>query len=295
MRLTLSPCHLVTLSLLCAFASLPLCVSAAQPPSKQTTGTLEHEEKSEYSHIRVRKRGDIRTLCFVRDNGTELRQTEVNLKKRHEAISLYSQAMYGSYLFQPEQKRALIIGLGGGAMVHFLKHHDKELKIDGVEIDPAVVKVADKFFGVRTEGNIRVFTADGFKYLAETAEKYDVIYMDAYLKPSADTDSTGLPLRLKTIEFFKSIQDKLAPGGLVAFNLNNHDQRPDDIQNIKDAFPQVYVLRSPRTNNVVVHSATAKERVSVEMLRARAKELDKRFRANFSFLNLVKAIDAQEK
>ena len=39
-------------------------------------------------------------------------------------------------------------------------------------------------------------------------DKYYVIYMDAFLKPSTDTDSTGAisPLRLKTLAFYDVIK-----------------------------------------------------------------------------------------
>lgn len=271
-------------------ASFSPPVLAAQPASKPIAGTLEWEEKSDFSHIRIRRRGDIRRMCFVRDSGEEVLETEVNLKKPQEALLPYSHAMYASYLFRPEQKRVLIVGLGGGAMVHFLKHHDPELKIDTVEIDPAVVRLAEKYFQVRSEGHVQLITADGFKYLQETTQRYDVIYLDAYLKPAADTDATGLPLKLKTLEFYKGLQDKLAEGGLVAFNLNAHNQRPEDIRNIKTAFAQAYVFSPAKTSNVVALASTVTDREKPETLRLRAKELDKRFRANFSFVNVMKGL-----
>jgi spermidine synthase len=288
--MTVYGCHLAA-SCLCVFVlTYPNTAPAAQPAAKQIPGKIEWEEKSDYSHIRVRRRGDVWLLCFVRDNGEEALQTELNLKKPQEALLPYSHAMYASYLLRPEQKRVLIVGLGGGAMVHFLKHHDPELKIDVVEIDPAVVRVAEKYFHVRSEGNVQVITADGLKFLKETKERYDVIYMDAYLKPAADTDVTGLPLKLKTLGFYQGLQDKLAKGGLVAFNLNAHNQRPEDIRNIKAAFAQAYHFRPAKTSNDVVLASTVGGREKLESLRSLAKELDKRFKANFSFVNVLKTL-----
>ena len=63
----------------------------------------------------------------------------------------------------------------------------------------------------------------------------DVIQLDAFLKPSAETDGTGAPLNLRTRQFYKEVQSKLSPGGLVAFNLNLHDKLGDDIRNISGA------------------------------------------------------------
>ena len=62
--------------------------------------------------------------------------------------------------------------------------------------------------------------------------------MDAFLRPSTDTDTSGVPLRLKTIQFYKDVQKKLAPDGLVAFNIHAHEKVTDDLKNVHDAFAQ---------------------------------------------------------
>lgn len=40
---------------------------------------IEYETRSEYSHIRVRRSGDLRSLMFVRDDGKEVTESRVNL------------------------------------------------------------------------------------------------------------------------------------------------------------------------------------------------------------------------
>ena len=74
----------------------------------------------------------------------------------HHMVLPYSRTMFVSYLFTPEHKRAAIVGLGCGAMIHFLKHHAPNLKLDVVEIDPLVIRVADEYFQVRSEGNVKI-------------------------------------------------------------------------------------------------------------------------------------------
>src|SRR5207249_3940914 len=156
--------------------------------------------------------------------------------------------------------------------------------------DPAVVRLAEKYFSTKSEGNVNIITADGFKFLAETKERYDVIYMDAYLKPAADTDAAGLPLRLKTLDFYKTLQDRLVEGGLVAFNLNVTERWQTDVDLIKAAFPQAYVFRVPGAANIIVQGSKVAAREKPEALRAQAAKLDHRFKANFSFANLAKAL-----
>jgi spermidine synthase len=248
----------------------------------RSAGALETDVKSAFSHIRVRKQGDVRSLIFVRDSGEEVVETLVNIRKPHEMLAPYTRAMFTSYLLRPKQEDVLIVGLGGGAMVHFLKHYDPDLHVDAVEIDPAVVKIADQYFDVRSGGNVKIVTADGFQFLEKTEKRYDVVYMDAFLKPAEDTDSAGQPLRLKTIRFYKSIQAKVKPQGLVAFNLNPTESTDADIKTIRAAFPQVYVYRVLDTNVIVIGSL-AEQRETVASLKAKAKDADHRFKASFSF------------
>ena len=92
--------------------------------STRTLGELEHEEVSAFSRIRVRRDGDVRALTFVRDNGQEAVQSRVNLTAPHTLMAPYTRAMFAGYLYQPHPRRVLIVGLGGGAMVRFLTHHE---------------------------------------------------------------------------------------------------------------------------------------------------------------------------
>lgn len=258
--------------------------SAAAAPGHgvHNAGALELDVKSDYSHIRVRRHGNIRAMLFVRDNGEEVEESALNLKKPHEMVMAYCRFMFASYLFRPDQERVLIVGLGGGAMVRFFRHYDPQLTVDAVEIDPAVVKIADRYFGVRSGDRVNVVTADAFQYFDRTEARYDVIYMDAFLKPAKDTDATGVPLRLKTEEFYRNVQTKLKPDGLVAFNLNRHKASESDVSAIRGAFAQVYVFR-PLSGNLVVIASTAAVRLSRVELHVRAKQADQRFKAAFSF------------
>lgn len=254
-------------------------------------GAVELETRSDYSQIRIRKRNNVRTMSFVRDSGEEVVESQVNLDRPHDLLVTYTRYMFLSYLFRPKVQRVLIVGLGGGAMVQFLKHHDPEVQVDVVEIDPVIVRLADRYFGVRSDGNVTIVTADAFVYLAETRSRYDVIYMDAFLKPSADTDKTGVPLRLKTERFYKDLQEKLSPDGLVVFNLNPHAGVRDDVATIEDVFPQGYLYRMPDSQGLVMVASRAQARETATTLAARAVELDRRLGATFSFRDMARRLE----
>ena len=255
--------------------------------SASTLGRLEHEEVSAFSRIRVRRDGDVRALTFVRDNGQEAVQSRINLTAPHTLVSPYARSMFASYLYQPHPRRVLIVGLGGGAMVRFLTHHEPQVQIDAVEIDPVVVRLADEYFGVRSGGNVRVHTADAVAFVESTTDRYDLILMDAFLRPSSGTDATGVPTGLKTIAFLGRLKQALAPGGVVAFNVNEHASMAGDIASVVAAFGHAVIYRSPPSDNKVV-IATEGSVATDDEVRARIAGLDARFGGALSFADVLK-------
>jgi spermidine synthase len=254
-------------------------------------GRTEYDVKSEYSHIKVTREGNIRTLWFVRDNGEEVVESQQDLSRPHELLVDYTRFMFLSYLFRPKQEKVCIVGLGGGSMVHFLKHYDPKVKVDVVEIDPVIVSVAEKFFGVKSGGSVNIITKDAFEYLPKTDARYDVIYMDAFLKPSRATDEPGVPLRLKTIRFYKDVQKKLNPDGLMVFNLNPHSKIDEDVKTIREAFAQTYVFHLPNFGGLVVVGSLSEKRLTPAALRPVADEIDRRFRTSYTFRGMAQRME----
>lgn len=276
--------------LLCLVVICALSGAVASRYSLQF-GSVEHEVTSDYSHIRIRTQGNVRTMLFVRDTGEEVVESQLDLQNPEQLRVAYTQYMFLNYLFDPRPEKVLIVGLGGGSMVHFLQHYDPEVQIDVVEIDPAVVSIAEDYFGVSSEGTVKIMTADGFDYLRTTEEKYDVIYMDAFLKPSDETDSTGAPLRLHSAPFYDAVKERLEPGGVVVFNLNTHRRLDDDLRTIRASFPQTYRFTVPNTGNVVVIGSPSEQRVPPRELMRSAQALDQRFAPGFSFRTLARRIN----
>ncbi|HYO24256.1 MAG TPA: fused MFS/spermidine synthase [Lacipirellulaceae bacterium] len=292
-------CTLATRRWLLRTIAAVAVLAAARPVRAQVdptpdhfAGRLEFEGSSEFSHIRVRRRGNVRTLLFVRDSGEEVLESRINLKAPHVLQFEYLKHLFTSYLFRYPQQDVLIIGLGGGSMIHFLQHADPGVRIDAVEIDPLVVKLADEYFAVRSSDHVRLITADGLKFISEPSEAktYDAIYLDAFLKPSAGTDATGVPLALRTQEFYKHLQSRLKPGGVVAFNINPHAAVQDDVKAISAAFPQTYQFALPRDQGLVVVGASDSARLSRTVLMDRAAALDATFSEALRFKEMARRL-----
>lgn len=264
-----------------------LVVAWTAPPrlvrgAAQLREELEHSAQSKYSRIKVTRRDNTRTLWFVRDNGDEVIESRVDLERPDDLLIEYTRYMFMSYAFRPNPQKVLIVGLGGGSMVHFLQRRDPKVKVDVVEIDPVVASIADRYFGVRSGGNVDIHVTDGFEYLNSTESKYDVIYMDAFLRPSGGTDKTGVPLHLKTLAFYDQLKKRLNPDGVVMFNLNPHLTVRDDIGTIKEAFPNVYVFQLRNYSGYVVAASTAKDKMTAKDIAAAAAEIEARLKPTFS-------------
>ena len=250
----------------------------------ERVGRIEYETQSLYSHIRIRTSGTIRTLIFVRDTGEEAYESQMDVRRPHLLRFSYLQHMFANYLIQPQQSKCLIVGLGGGSMVHFLQTNDPAVAIDAVEIDAVVVQLAERFFKVKRSDRVKLVVADAFDFIAKTQEKYDTIYMDAFLKPAAGTDETGVPLRLRTINFYKQLQSRLSEGGSVVFNINPYSEMNEDLLTIAEAFPQSYVFSLPNSEGVVAVGSMNTEPLDRAALVTRGRALDKRFpKAGFRF------------
>ncbi|MCA3246451.1 MAG: polyamine aminopropyltransferase [Azospirillum sp.] len=110
-------------------------------------------------------------------------------------------------------KRVLIVGGGDGGILRETLRHKSVASVTMVEIDRAVVdmclkwmpSIAGKSFA---DKRTRLVIADGAKYVAETAEKFDVVIVDS-------TDPQGPGEVLFTEAFYRNCKRVLKPKGIL--------------------------------------------------------------------------------
>ena len=228
------------------------------------------ERDSMYSHISVRDEGGIRTLYF-----NTFPQTRMSLLNPYDGAFEYTKFVHLAFLMNPKIKKVLLIGLGGGSINRALWKFYPGVQVDTVEIDPMVVEVATKFFGLPNTSQHRVFVDDGRKYLKKTPEKYDFLFMDAYL---ANPYSPYIPFHLATKEFFELADKKLNPEGVIGFNVigtltgpNNQTTRAI-YKTLAYRFGTVYYIPAISSMNVVLFGLKTERYPSVQDLLKRAME-----------------------
>jgi len=239
------------------------------------------------SKILVKDRGTIRTLYFVRDNGREAIESQMDMAQPHKLRLRYTRSIFASDLFVVDPKRVLIVGLGAGSMVRFLERYEPLLEVEAVDIDPVVLDVAAEHFDTRSSEHVTLNAADGLQYIRDAKQLYDVIYMDAFLKPSALTDETGVPLALKTAEFYRVMQSKLSPDGAAVFNLHLDGGIEEEVAPIREAFGSAHLFVVPRSKNYVVVATKAVTRCDTPTLLRAATLADPRFLSEFSVADFV--------
>ena len=149
----------------------------------------------------------------------------------------------------PQQvEQVLVIGLAAGTIPRQFTALYGPIEIDGVEIDPTIVEVGRRYFGM-TEPNLHVHIGDGRAFLHETSKRYDLIAVDAYRLPY-------IPWHLTTVEFFQEVRAHLDAEGVVAINVGH---TPEDWRLVSamaatmgEVFPSVHAVAVPHTFNAIV-------------------------------------------
>ncbi len=174
---------------------------------------LLHSERSLYREVLVYQTGDQRCMCFTR-NCRVGRQSCMDMKHPDHFELNYTRMMLGALYLKPQPRSVLIIGLGGGTLPRALVQLLPEVSIDSVEIDPAVVRVAERYFDFSPSGRSRVAEQDGrvfVKRAIREKRRYDLIMLDAF-------DHEYIPEHLLTQEFLREVKSLLAPEGVLAAN-----------------------------------------------------------------------------
>jgi len=190
-----------------------VCLLVTMLLSSILDAKIIHRERSLYSTILLDERGSVICLQFsVRED-----QRNQSCKDRDDPRRLifgYAKMMMMSLLLQPEPQRILIVGLGGGTLPTMLNELYPDAHIDVVEIDPAVVTVAETYFDFRANDQVKVIVQDARVFTKRAGirgDSYDLIMLDAF-------NGDYIPEHLMTREYLEETRAILADDGVIAAN-----------------------------------------------------------------------------
>ena len=212
-------------------------------------GQLLYEGESEYNYIQVIRNGD--EVGLVLNDGHAIHSIyNPNRLLTEGPWDYFMMAPFFNPNQQPSDVRSLaLIGLAGGTTARqFTQVYGPSVQIDGVEIDPEIVKIGREYFNM-TEPNLNVIVQDGRYFLRTTDKRYDVIGVDAYRQPY-------IPFQLTTKEFFQESYDHLNDDGVMVLNAGRFgtDYRLVNAiaSTMRAVFPNVYLVDVGRFSNTMV-------------------------------------------
>jgi spermidine synthase len=240
-------------------------------------GLLEHL-RSPYNDIYIHKKRDEVTMSFQRE-GWHYTESRTNLRDPADLPLMYSRAMTAAAIYPAKLESILMIGLGGGSISMYFAHHLPGIRIDAVDIDPAVIDLAKNYFGIRETEKVRYHAADGRAFVANAKEQYDLILLDAY-------DGGSVPSHLMTRDFYELVKTRLAPGGAVAANLHDATRLfGSSLVTMRAVFGAIDLYPSGRGETIAVGVNGAMPDGAA--LKARAEELQAKIQFRYSLVYLL--------
>jgi spermidine synthase len=243
-------------------------------PIRLPTQRVVYERDSVYHQISVLEDGLNRYLRFNRSF-----QGGMVLRDPYESPFLYTSYAHLAHIFHPAIRRVLMIGLGSGTIPKRFTRDYPDLSVDSIELDPAVVDVAKRFFEVREDTRHRITVQDGRVFVRRTDARYDLVILDAYF-------AEGIPFHLATKEFLEQVRERLSAGGVVVSNIIGALDGPDSRlyralhKTYGAVFPGLYpfptafgLARNPTEIRTIILVSTARPGLTAEQILTAAQRL----------------------
>ncbi len=164
--------------------------------------------------------------------GSDTVQSAMRIARPMDLELAYTRSMMACLLFLEEPRDVLMVGLGGGSVAKYVRHHFPSARVKVLELNPQVVAIARQCFLVPPDDpRFEVIIGDGAEYMARTDIAADLIMVDGY-------DAESHVEELATREFYGHCRERLAPGGMLVVNLWGGDRQFNEVlKRIESAFP----------------------------------------------------------
>lgn len=239
--------------------------------------TVILEKESLYNSIKLVEDG--RYISLYCGNG---HQSMMDKERPDRLVFNYTKTMMTSLAHKNTiPKDILLIGGGGASIPKFIQKYFPETRVDVVEIDPEVNKIAQTYFKFKPSSNIRLFAQDGRVFIKKTTKKYDVIMLDAF-------KGGYIPFHLLTQEFLQESKKKLKPSGIIISNTFTGSK----IKNRENAtyfsvFKNLYEMETGGNRVIIADDRPINKQDFIK----RASKLDEKYK--FVGMNLKNIISSQ--
>lgn len=224
--------------------ALPAVLLAFSHASRPAPPIIWNEE-SAYNRIFVYEADGLRWLVL---NNNRFFQTIEKIGSANSGFYLDAFAL--GPLTVPA-KNLLVLGMGAGQSIDVTRAVKPEIEVDAVEIDPAVVNVAERFFALpKSDPHVHVHIADARPWLEAQGRKWDLVHVDLF------QGGPYVPFYLTTVEFFQLVRSRMAPNGMLMLNVLDKGEKRELLNSIaatlQQVFPSVQCLPSRAGNYILL-------------------------------------------
>ncbi|TSE07738.1 fused MFS/spermidine synthase [Aquimarina algiphila] len=130
----------------------------------------------------------------------------------------------------PEDSQILLLGLGGGSIIHPLQEKfNHKGKITAVEIDEVIIKIAKNEFDITGSSTLEIICDDALHYINQCTKQFEIIIIDIFI-------DNQVPEPFYEEEFWKKTIDLISPEGKVVFNAGINLKENTKIKQLKSKF-----------------------------------------------------------
>ena len=220
-----------------------------------------HREKSLYSNILIDQKDSVICLKFsIRRKKNN--QSCIDTESPNQFVLEYVRIMMATLAAQEKPKSILMIGMGGGTIPLATADLYPETKITIVEIDPAVLKMAEKYFYFTASSNTKIQVQDGrvfIKRAIQNKEQFDVVLLDAF-------NGDYIPEHLLTQEFLYEVRRVLSPDGTVISNTFESSRLAEhESATYASVFPNFITIQSEKRGNRIIVATKSGDKLSLNL------------------------------
>lgn len=108
-------------------------------------------------------------------------------------------------------KNILVLGIGGGTVIHILHNLFPGARMTGVDIDPIIINLGKKYFGLGDIQGLTLKKANAQEFVRKRTHLYDLVVIDLFV-------GRHIPVFVSTDAFMRDVKKLLTKSGLVVIN-----------------------------------------------------------------------------
>ncbi|MFT5503430.1 MAG: spermidine synthase [Gammaproteobacteria bacterium] len=190
----------------------------------------KHKVKTKFTTLELRQTNSLFELCI----NDQVIHSNLDVNQPGKLLLKNLRYLMGAQLFISAPKRILLLGTGGGALIHFIQHHYPASHVTSVDIDGELVEFLQSHMHLPPDSpKLTHVIEDAQTFLGRDQNQYDLILVDIF-------SGFQSPQWLLTASQLKIIKDRLASGAAIAFNLliNSEHQFKNFYRDLRRTFNQ---------------------------------------------------------